>query len=129
MLIVYASKTGQVQRFVDRLGMRAIKINDIENGIVDEPFVLVTYTTGKGQIPQEVGDFLVNNSKNLVAVSASGNRNWREFFALSANKISHMYSVPILLKFELQGTDSDTERFKERVHKINEVYRANRRTT
>lgn len=124
LLIVYASSTGNVERFVKRLDMRAIHINDIENGIVDEPFILITYTDGFGDIPKGVKDFLESNSKNLVAVSASGNRNWGNNFALSANKIAHLYNVPILLKFELQGTNEDTEKFKERVHKINEIYRA-----
>ncbi|EJW13901.1 class Ib ribonucleoside-diphosphate reductase assembly flavoprotein NrdI [Paenibacillus alvei] len=123
MLIVYASKTGQVQRFVDRLNMKAIKIDDTI-GIVDEPFVLITYTTGFGEVPAEVSEFLRHNKKNLVAVCASGNRNWKENFARAANKISYLYNVPILLKFELQGDDTDTENFKERVHKLNEVYRA-----
>lgn len=124
MLIVYASKTGQVKRFVKRLNMRALYIDDIGSSVIDEPFVLITYTTGRGDVPREVQEFLKVNSKNLVAVSASGNRNWGNNFALSANKISHLYNVPILLKFELQGTDMDTEKFKERVHKINEVFRA-----
>ena len=123
LLIVYASNTGNVKRFVDRLEMNAISINDIENGIVDEPFVLITYTDGFGDIPKEVQTFLKSNSKHLVAVSASGNRNWGTNFAKSANKIAFLYNVPILLKFELQGTNEDTEKFKERVHKINEVYR------
>ncbi|TVX86007.1 class Ib ribonucleoside-diphosphate reductase assembly flavoprotein NrdI [Paenibacillus agilis] len=123
MLIVYASKTGQVQRFVDRLDMRAVKIDDTI-GVVNEPFVLITYTTGFGEVPAEVTEFLKHNKKNLVAVAASGNMNWKEHFARSANTISYLYNVPILLKFELQGSDTDTENFKERVHRINEVYRA-----
>lgn len=124
MLIVYASKTGNVSRFVNKLNMRAVNINDIGDGIVDEPFVLVTYTDGFGQIPKVVNDFLQNNSKNLVAVSASGNRNWRENFARSANAISYLYNVPILLKFEDDGDDVDLQKFKERVRKINAIYRA-----
>lgn len=123
MLIVYASKTGNVRRFVESLNMKNVFIDDIANGIVNEPFILVTYTTGIGQIPSEVEEFLKHNGKNLVAVGASGNRNWRENFAMSANKIAYIYSVPILLKFEDDGEVDDREKFKERVHKINAIYR------
>jgi protein involved in ribonucleotide reduction len=123
LLIVYASNTGNVKRFVDRLEMRAININDIGSGIVDEPYVLITYTDRQGEIPRKVQDFLKSNRKNLVAVAASGNRNWGNNFAKSANSISYLYNVPILLKFELQGTNQDIETFRERVHMIDEVYR------
>lgn len=124
MLIVYATKTGNVQRFIDKLeDMRTLNIEDIDNKI-DEPYVLVTYTDGKGEVPNKVKEFLKENHGNLVAVCASGNRNWGANFAFSANRIAHRYSVPILLKFELAGGKGDVEKFRERVHKINEVYRA-----
>lgn len=101
--------------------MRAVNVSEIS--VVDEPFVLITYTDGFGQMPREVHDFLQINSNKLVAVSASGNRNWRNSFAGSANAIAHIYSVPIILKFEDDGDVDDVEKFKERVHRINEVYR------
>jgi protein involved in ribonucleotide reduction len=124
MLIVYASATGNVKRFVDKLDMRAININDIENRIVDEPFIFITYTDGSGEVPSEVDDFIMLNRKNFVAISASGNRNWGvKQFARSANIIAFLYNVPILLKFEDDGEVDDVKKFKERVHKINEIYR------
>jgi len=111
MLIAYDSKTGNVRRFIEKLHLPAVQIE--ESMTIDEPFVLVTYTTGFGQIPARVQAFLDHNYKKLKAVSASGNRNWGTGFAKSADAISSRYAVPVLCKFELSGTKSDVERFRE----------------
>ncbi|WP_151734969.1 class Ib ribonucleoside-diphosphate reductase assembly flavoprotein NrdI [Paenibacillus tengchongensis] len=113
MLIVYDSKTGNVKRFISKLKLPAVQID--EQMTVDEPYVLVTYTTGFGQIPQRVAAFLQHNAKHLQGVSASGNRNWGERFALSADLISQQYQVPVISKFELSGTKTDVERFERGV--------------
>ncbi|QAY65312.1 class Ib ribonucleoside-diphosphate reductase assembly flavoprotein NrdI [Paenibacillus protaetiae] len=119
MLIVYDSKTGNVKRFINKLNMRAIPIEEHQK--VDEPYVLVTYTTGFGQVPEKVKSFLSRNNKLLKGVSASGNRNWGTGFAKSADTISEMYGVPVINKFELSGTAQDMEQFVERV-RIIEAY-------
>ncbi len=116
MLIVYDSKTGNVRRFINKLNMRAVPVD--EQSEINEPFVLVTYTTGFGQVPQKVNAFLERNSQNLRGVSASGNRNWGDGFAKSADRISEQYDVPVILKFELSGTVQDTQHFVERVQTI-----------
>jgi protein involved in ribonucleotide reduction len=125
VLIVYASSTGNVKRFVEKLDIRAVSIDDIDK--IDEPYVLVTYTTGFGQVPNKVLNFLEKNNKYLIGVSASGNRNWGNSFALSADKISKMYNVPIVHKFELSGEKGDVIKFKERVRELYEVYRTKQR--
>ncbi len=43
--------------------------------IVDEPCVLVTYTSGFGAVPPEVQRFLTRNAHTVRGVAASGNRN------------------------------------------------------
>ena len=116
LLVVYDSKTGNVGRFISKLNMRAIRIE--EQREVDEPFVLVTYTTGFGQVPEKVSSFLKTNYKMLRGVSASGNRNWGSGFAKSADTISELYNVPVISKFELSGTSQDMQYFVERVHQI-----------
>lgn len=116
MLVVYDSKTGNVKRFVKKLNMQAVSIDDMAT--VDEPFVLITYTTGFGQVPQKVNDFLKDNHKMLRGVSASGNRNWGTGFAKSADTISQAYNVPVISKFELSGTNQDMLQFIERVQTI-----------
>jgi ribonucleoside-diphosphate reductase 2, operon protein nrdI len=116
MLVVYDSKTGNVKRFVKKLNMKAVSVD--ERTEVDEPFVLITYTTGFGQVPEKVNDFLKRNHKMLRGVSASGNRNWGAGFAKSADTIADQYGVPVILKFELSGTSQDTQQFVERVRTI-----------
>ena len=117
MKIVFDSKTGNVERFMARLqDFQTIKI--VPGLIVNEPFMLVTYTTGFGNVPQTVKDFLHRNHPFLCGVSASGNKNWGDLFAQSADTISKAYMVPILSKFEMAGTDIDIEYFKERVLQV-----------
>jgi protein involved in ribonucleotide reduction len=116
MLVVYDSKTGNVKRFINKLNMRAVQIDEQQE--VNEPFVLVTYTTGFGQVPERVNHFLETNHVMLRGVSASGNRNWGPGFAKSADTISSKYDVPVILKFELSGTNQDRENFVERVRAI-----------
>lgn len=130
MLIVYDSKTGNVRRFFNKLGLPANKGIEISAGLkVHEPYILLTYTTGMGQVPQTTLDFLKINHPNLHAVVASGNKNWGQNFALSANQISTMYGVPILHKFEMSGMPEDVEIVRERVQSISyETYRTKQRS-
>ena len=116
MLIVYDSRTGNVKRFVGKLNMPSVPIES--DMTIEEPFVLVTYTTGFGQAPDKTMSFLERNYRKLVGVSASGNRNWGEGFARSADRISALYKVPVLSKFELAGTMNDVERFKREVSAV-----------
>lgn len=116
MLIVYDSMTGNVKRFISKLKLPAVQIQN--QMTIDEPYVLITYTTGFGQIPEKVSSFLQKNSQHLVGVSASGNRNWGERFAKSADLISKAYNVPVISKFELSGTKSDVAYFEQEVSRI-----------
>ncbi|WP_416825569.1 class Ib ribonucleoside-diphosphate reductase assembly flavoprotein NrdI [Ectobacillus polymachus] len=116
MRIVYDSMTGNVKRFIHKIGMPAMQIRD--SLVMNEEFVLVTYTTGFGNVPDRVLEFLQNNHSFLKGVSASGNRNWGTNYGASADKIAVRYHVPVLSKFELSGTNRDVEYFKERVREI-----------
>ncbi|MEK5036240.1 class Ib ribonucleoside-diphosphate reductase assembly flavoprotein NrdI [Paenibacillus sp. FSL R7-0302] len=117
MLIIYDSMTGNVERFVKRLkNMECIKITkDLK---VDKPFVLVTYTTGIGKVPKRVQEFLADNHNHLKGVAASGNINWGQVFAASADTIAEMYGIPIVHKFELSGNSTDASKFTTRVGEL-----------
>lgn len=115
-LVVYDSMTGNVKRFVSKTGYRAIQIQ--ENLMVKEPYILVTYTIGFGQIPPSTKEFLNRNSLFLLGVSASGNKNWGLTYCQSAKIISKEYGVPIVHTFELSGTEDDVRLFKEGVERI-----------
>lgn len=116
MVVVYDSKTGNVKRFVQKLKLPAVQIHDSLK--LEEPFVLVTYTTGFGQVPERVAAFLRDNHELLLGVSASGNRNWGDKFARSADLIAEQYAVPVISKFELSGTWGDAERFNQEVSRV-----------
>jgi protein involved in ribonucleotide reduction len=116
MLVAYDSKTGNVKRFIKKLKLPAVQIE--EHMTIDEPYVLITYTTGFGQIPEKVSAFLRNNNSNLKGIAASGNKNWGELFAHSADLIADRYNVPVIGKFELSGTFGDVERIKQEVSRV-----------
>lgn len=118
MKIVYASRTGNVQSFIDKLG--ADDVLKIETGTesVDEKFILVTYTDGYGDVPEEVLDFLQSNADKLAAVAASGDLSYDDAYCLAADVISDMYGVPVLLKFEFDGSQEDVQKFLEAISKM-----------
>ena len=115
MIIVYDSKTGNVERFIKKLSsdIRTVKIT--EGLRVTEPFILITYTTGFGATPSSTEEFLVNNNSQLKGVCASGNRNWGSKFGKSADNISQTYKIPIVHKFELSGLPTDVEKIIQEV--------------
>ncbi|AWD93011.1 hypothetical protein HSE3_gp059 [Bacillus phage vB_BceM-HSE3] len=118
LLILYDSRTGNVQRFINKLDKEKynLKVKKLSPDLtVDEKYVLVTYTTGFGKVPESTLKFLEYNHKHLVGVSSSGNRNWGTSFAKSALTISELYNVPVITQFELSGTSKDTELFYQRL--------------
>jgi protein involved in ribonucleotide reduction len=118
MLVVYDSAMGKTENFVQRTGLPSVKIH--EGLIVDEPFVLVTYTINHGQVPESTSKFLTNNHDNMIGVASSGHRNWgKEKFGRAGTTISEKYGVPLILKFQMRGMPSDIEKFIEGVREIN----------
>lgn len=114
-MIYYTSLTGNVRRFVSKTGLAA---EEIKPGLIaTEPFVLVTYTIGFGMVPPKVAKFLEVNGGLLKAVATSGNRNWGNNYGKAGDVIAEQYGVPLLLKFELAGTDDDVKTFVEKVEK------------
>lgn len=118
MLIAYASKTGNIERFVHKLPFtNTIKINT-GNEEVLEPCVFITYTTGIGEIPVESATFCKNNSHHILAIVGSGNRNWGSAYCIATDKLSNMYGFPVLMKFELSGRISDVQTMIERIDQL-----------
>ena len=116
MFVYYDSKTGNVQRFIDKIKKERpewsfVKISGdmeiLENGH------LVTFTTNFGEIPDTTENFLgnENNRKYIKSVSSSGNMNWGTLFGKAADKIEETYGIPVLMKFELSGTHVQVEYF------------------
>jgi len=115
MLIAYHSITGNVRRFVGKLGAaRVLEITDGRENVV-KPFVLVTPTTGFGQVPIPVAEFAARNSEWLRGVAVSGNVNWGANYGKAGAILAERFAVPLLLRFELSGTGADVRKFNEGV--------------
>ena len=120
VLVVYDSMTGNVKRFISKLRCPSIQISDTLQ--VNQPYILVTYTIGFGQVPSSTKEFLNRNSLFLFGVASSGNKNWGDNYAKAASVISNQFNVPIVHTFELSGTEEDVKIFKEEVEKICQKY-------
>jgi len=111
--LYYDSKTGNVQRFIDKVvqitGWEAIRIEkDMD---IQEPGHLVTFTTNFGQIPALTEEFVAKNTSRIYSVTSSGNRNWGRNFGVAGDKITTTYDIPLAFKFELSGTMEDINQF------------------
>lgn len=117
MLIAYYSLTGKVRSFAHKLG-RPGSLREIQTGrppLINEPYVLITPTIGRGEVPPTVAEFVAVNADYLRAVAASGNRNFAANFARAADVLAERYNVPVLLRFELAGNAEDVRKFNEGV--------------
>ena len=111
--IYYDSKTGNVERFVNRLKLhRDWNIQKIDASFSPQHIGhLITYTTGFGEIPASTLQFLEAHSDMISSVTCSGNKNWGPNYGLAATKIAAQFKLPILMRFELSGTKADIQKF------------------
>lgn len=128
LLVYYSSKSENTHRFVQKLGLRSLRIpthTDPEQPFfVTEPYVLLTPTYGggqaKGAVPKSVIQFL-NHPENralIRGVMASGNTNFGEAYCLAGKIISQKCQVPYLYGFELLGTADDETRVRSGLEKF-----------
>ena len=117
MLIVYASKTGNIKKAIEKL-LTYIKENEcdilinileIKTGeeLIKENCILFTYTTGIGEIPQDVNKFIINNINNIKGVVGSGNKNWGLNYCKACDLIFEKFNLKTLFKFELASNTHD----------------------
>jgi protein involved in ribonucleotide reduction len=120
-LVYFSSVSENTHRFVQKLGLPAVRIplhGRIEVGV---PYVLVLPTYGGGRatpdinaggyLPKQVIAFL-NNAHNrslLRGVIAAGNTNFGAEFCYAGDVVSRKCAVPYLYRFELMGTDEDVQ--------------------
>lgn len=107
MKIVYASRTGNTQKLIDRISPAdTLKIESGEES-VKEDYILITYTDGAGIIPPAVEKFLDSNHGSCKGVAVSGNKERHpDTFCFAADKIEEKYGLPILIKFDKDGDAS-----------------------
>ena len=123
LLVYFSSISGNTARFVEKLGLPAVRIPLLPSdpaAVVDEPYVLITPTYGggqgrgeeKGAVPKQVIRFLHDegNRTNLRGVISAGNTTFGAAFCLAGDIISRKCSVPHLYRLELFGTPEDVTR-------------------
>lgn len=125
LLVYFSSVSGNTARFIEKLGMPAVRIplQGDEPLVIDEPFVLVTPTYGggrgrgeeKGAVPKQVIRFLnaERNRQLIRGVISAGNTNFGESFGLAGDIISRKCNVPHLYRLELFGTPEDIDRVSD----------------
>lgn len=122
-LVYFSSSSENTLRFVERLGMPALRIPlEVKQRLeVTEPYILLVPSYGgggiAGAVPTQVIRFLNNpaNRALLRGVIASGNRNFGEGFCRAGDIIAQKCRVPYLYRFELLGTEQDIENVRKGV--------------
>lgn len=110
MKVVYASRTGNVEKFVNKLNVDGVVKLEDGNMEMDEEFVLFTYNDGEGEIPEIVRTFLDNNAFLCQGAFTSGDiLNHPYTYNFAAQKIQDEYDIPILGKFNLDGDEDDVD--------------------
>lgn len=105
-----------VQALQSELNFDIIEIRD--DLIVEEEFIHITYTIGFGEVPERTLNFIIKNKNKVKGVAVSGNRVWGDNYGLAGDKLSAMFHVPLLLKFELSGTKLDLQKINREVQLI-----------
>lgn len=122
-LVYFSSSSENTQRFIERLGLPALRIplNERERIQVDAPYILLTPSYGgggtAGAVPRQVIRFLndPHNRALIRGVIASGNRNFGEAYARAGDVIAQKCNVPYLYRFELMGTPRDIDNVRKGV--------------
>jgi protein involved in ribonucleotide reduction len=127
LIVYYSSPTENTHRFVEKLGVRSIRIPITMKGerpVVEEPYVLISpcYADDDGSkaVPKQVIRFLNDerNRSTIKGVIAAGNRNFGDKFGLAGRIIAKKCNVPLLYMFELSGTLVDTMNVKKGMERL-----------
>lgn len=115
-MIVYASRTGNVQYICSQINLPKIEIR--EGLQITEPFILVTYTDGFGEVPVIVENFMEKNASYCKGIIVSGNRNFGSNFARAGDFLQSRYSIPIIRKLDLRGHAQDYREISRVIEKM-----------
>lgn len=130
-LVYFSSVSENTHRFVQKLGVPAIRIPLHERIEVDRPYVLLLPTYGrgrgdsphleaKGYVPKQVIAFLNNpNNRALIrGVIGAGNTQFGAEYCFAATLVAHKCKVPNLYRFEMMGTAEDVDAVRAELAKF-----------
>lgn len=113
MKIYYASRMGKVEKLALAVSAEAIKIESADT-VVNEDFILFTYTDGFGVVPPMVDEFLKQTHEHLKGVVVSGSmERHADTYCFAGDIISKEYNVPCLYKVDGAGSDEDVAAIKQ----------------
>lgn len=116
-MIIYASRTGNVRYIVQKLGLPAKDIVEVDQ--CDAPYLLFTYTDGLGSVPPIVDQFMTMYHDQCKGIIVSGNRNFgHAFFGRAGDALAIKYGIPLIEKLELRGTPSNYEAIRNYYYSI-----------
>ena len=116
--------TGNVRAFVKKLNKlnESMTTLELENGkeVVSDNYILITHTTGKGEMPPKLVEFLKNkiNAEKCLGVIGSGNKNWGSNFCKGAYLASNIVARPVYHTFELKGNESDVMKVNSIINEL-----------
>ncbi|MCW0952637.1 class Ib ribonucleoside-diphosphate reductase assembly flavoprotein NrdI [Weissella ceti] len=131
--LLYISQSGNTRAFVNRLVSHANALGrvtftpvEISDATPDDfettPYFafVPTYLDGGNGIDSGVTETLTNalgeyldygnNSRQILGIIGSGNKNFNIQYTLTANRYAKKYGVPMLADFELRGMPQDVTR-------------------
>ena len=123
LLVYFSSSYENTHRFVQRLGLPAVRIplNERERIQVDAPYILIVPSYGgggtAGAVPRQAIRFLndPHNRQLIRGVIAAGNRNFGDAYGRAGDIIAQKCGVPYLYRFELMGTPTDVDNVRKGV--------------
>lgn len=114
MKLVYASRTGNVEKLVSRLGTDNVLKITTGDETVAEPVFLITYTDGAGVLPGVVASFVEKNKPYIKAAAVSGNKERHpDTFVGAAKVLSDSYGIPADITFNKDGDDDTVAAVKK----------------
>jgi protein involved in ribonucleotide reduction len=123
MRIIFFSLTGNVRRFVSKLGLPSTELSNTNPFLeVQEPFVLIVPSYDKG-VTDILWDFMetADNQSFCKGVVGSGNLNFDSLYVFTAKDLARDFGVPILGAFEYFGTNRDITHIKGQIYAISDI--------
>ena len=120
--IAFYTITGQTQRFINKTGLDAHRIEDAHPQYqMNDKYILIL-PSYQDFMMDSVVDFLTykDNKKNLIGLIGCGNRNFNDLFAQTAKKISVTLNIPILYLLELSGNSEDVANVRKIIEQLSQ---------